>query len=50
VTSAAELRQLARAVERLCCTGRLDPEAVYLVKAEIARRIRAVARVLEQAR
>ena len=47
-TPATRLRQLARAVERLAVTGRLDPAKIYEAKAEVAQQLRRLAAELER--
>jgi hypothetical protein len=44
---AERLRELARAVERLAITGRLDPARIYEAKAEVAQQMRRLAAELE---
>lgn len=48
MTIPAELRTLAREVERLGTTGRMDPETIYIEKRDIADRIRQVANILDK--
>ena len=49
-TPAHRLRGLAHEVERLATAGRLDPELIFVAKADLARRMRELARELEPAR
>jgi hypothetical protein len=49
-TPAHRLRGLAHEVERLATIGRFDPEMILEAKAELARRMRELARELEPAR
>lgn len=46
-TPPQRLRELARAVERLAVSGRLDPEQVWIAKATLAQQMRRLARELE---
>ena len=48
-TAPERLRRLAREVERLCTSGRLDPEQILISKLDIARAIRRLAGELEAA-
>ena len=48
-TPAHRLRSLAHEVERLATAGRLDPELIFVAKADLARRMRELVRELEPA-